>query len=131
VGDERQFGPVKMVWMGVVGAEEMKKGVGQGHYHPGQIARNNKYLYKKGTEVYLIDMGDGKVLIMQSWTNSNKGGQGQPQELGSQFELPPGWKFRLRCSTDLTVSPPAPESPGWVTMDEFQTSTRLRLRRRL
>ncbi len=46
VGDERQFGPVKMVYMGVVPVAVMKKAVGMGHYHPGQINRSNKYLYK-------------------------------------------------------------------------------------
>src|SRR6266487_140439 len=40
IGDERQFGPVKMVLMGVVPVEAMEKAVGKGHYHPGQIHRN-------------------------------------------------------------------------------------------
>ena len=42
VGDEQQFGPVKMVYMGVVPVSVMKAAVGAGHYHPGQISRNNK-----------------------------------------------------------------------------------------
>ena len=45
----RQFGTVKMVYMGVVPVAVMQAAVGAGHYHPGQIARNNKYLFKKGT----------------------------------------------------------------------------------
>jgi len=43
-------------------------------YHPGQIRRNDTFTYKKGTPVYLLDTGDGKVLVMQLWTNFvNKG----------------------------------------------------------
>ena len=88
VGDERQFGPVKMVWMGVVPVAVMKKAVGKGHYHPGQIHRSNKYLYKKGTRVYLLDMPDGKVLVMQSWTQLRQQGRDgrQPQGLGQPVQ---------------------------------------------
>ncbi len=126
VGDERKFGPVKFLWMAAVPAEAMKAAVGQGHYHPGQITRQNTYLYKKGTRVYLIDMGDGKVLLMQSWTNFvNKGETADNlKDLGSQFkELPADWKFRSKVlDRDLTVSPPAPDHKAWVTQDEFQNT---------
>ena len=126
VGDERQFGPVKMVYMGVVPVEAMKKAVGEGHYHPGQIHRSNKYLYKTGTQVYLLDMGDGKVLVMQSWTNFvNKDETADNlKDLGSQFkQLPPGWKFRSKVlDRDLTIEAPAPQSLAWVTQDEFQNT---------
>lgn len=126
VGDERQFGPVKMVWMGVVPVETMEKGVGKGHYHPGQIHRNNSYRFKKGTRVYLLDMTDGKVLVMQSWTPFvNKGETAENlKDLGSLFkELPAGWKFRTKVlDRDLTVAPPSPDHLAWVTMDEFQNT---------
>jgi hypothetical protein len=126
VGDVRQFGPVKFAWMGVVPVEAMQKAVGAGHYNPGQIHRNNAYLFKKGSRVYLIDMGDGKVLVMQSWTNFvNKGETAENlKDLGSQFkELPTGWKFRTEVlDKDLKVAPPAPGHLAWVTMDEFQNT---------
>ncbi|MGA7411253.1 MAG: hypothetical protein WBW33_12255 [Bryobacteraceae bacterium] len=126
VGDERKFGPVKMAWMGVVPVEAMKAAVGQGHYHPGQIHRNNAYLYKKGTQVYLLDMGDGKVLVMQSWTNFVYKGETEKnlKDLGSQFkELPQGWTFRTKVlDKDLKVSPPAPAHLAYVTQDEFQNT---------
>jgi hypothetical protein len=126
MGDERQFGPVKMVWMGVVPVKAMEAAVGKGSYHPDQIYRNNKYLFKKGTEVYLIDIGDGKVLVMQSWTNFvNKGETRENlKNLGSQLkQLPPGWKFRTKVlDRDLTIAPPPPSHLAWVTMDEFQNT---------
>jgi hypothetical protein len=123
VGEDRQFGPVKFAWMAVVGAEAMEAGVGKGHYHPGQIYRYNTFLFKKGTPVYLLDTPDGKVLVMQSWTNAvNKGLTMETlKELGSQFkQLPPGWKFRTKVlDQDLTVTPPPPNRLAWVTQDEF------------
>lgn len=123
VGDERQFGPVKMLYMGVVPVEVMKKAVGAGHYHPGQINRSNKYLFKAGTTVYLLDMPDGKVLVMQSWSDHvNKSETADTiKDLGGQFkELPPGWKFRTKVlDRDLTVEPPPPTHLAWVTQDEF------------
>lgn len=113
VGDERNFGPVKFAWMGIVPVEVMKKAVGAGHYHPGQITRDDTYLYKKGTTVYLIDMGEGKVLVMQPWTAFvNKGETADNlKDLGGQLkELPAGWKFRTKVlDKDLTIMPPAPE----------------------
>ena len=115
-----------MAYMGVVPVEVMKEAVGAGHYHPGQIHRDNKYLFKKGTQVYLLDMPDGKVLVMQSWTNfTNKGETAANlKDLGSQFkQLPPGWKFRTKVlDRDLTVQPPAPKHLAWVTQDEFNNT---------
>jgi hypothetical protein len=126
VGDQKQFGPVNMAYMGVVPVEVMKQAVGAGHYHPGQIARSNKYVYKKGTTVYLLDMPDGKVLLMQSWTAvTNKGETADNlKDLGSQFkQLPPGWKFRTNVlDRELTVEPPLPNKLAWVTQDEFNNT---------
>jgi hypothetical protein len=126
VGDVQQFGPVKMVYMGVVPVEVVKQAVGAGHYHPGQISRSNKYLYKKGSTVYPLDMPDGKVLVMQSWTNFvNKGETpAHLKDLGSQFkQLPPGLKFRAKVlDRDLTVQPPPPNHLARLTQDEFQNT---------
>ena len=115
-----------MVYMGVVPVTVMQAGVGKGHYNPGQIARNNKYLFKKGTTVYLLDMPDGKVLIMQSWTNATNKGEtaANLKDLGGQFKLlPPGLKFRTKVlDRDLTVHAPAPNYLAWVTQDEFNNT---------
>ena len=126
VGDIKQFGPVKFAWMAAIPAKTMESAVGKSHYNPAEIFRNNTYTYKKGTRVYLLDMPDGKVLVMQSWTNHvNKGETAENlKDLGSQFkELPPGWKFRTRVlDRDLTITPPAPDHLAWVTMDEFMNT---------
>jgi hypothetical protein len=129
IGNGVTFGPVKFVWMGVVPFQSMKKAVGHGSYNPAQIKRNNKYVYKKGSQVYLIDIAEsdgGGVMVMQSWTPFvNKGETAENLKgLGSQFKkLPNGWKFRTKIlEQDLTVAPPAPDHFAWVTMDEFQNT---------
>ncbi|WP_295448766.1 hypothetical protein [uncultured Thiodictyon sp.] len=122
VGDVRQFGPVKMAYMGVVPVEVMKKAVGAGHYHPGPISRNNKYLFKKGTRVYLLDLPDGKVLVMQSWTNfTNKGETAANlKDLASQFkQVPPGWKFRSVVLEQDLVLTPEKDGTAHITQDNF------------
>jgi hypothetical protein len=126
VGELRDFEGVEASWMGVVPVEVMKKAVGRGHYHPGQIRRNNTFKFDKGETVYLLDMPDGKVLVMQSWTTEVIKDQTRAKlkDLGSQFkELPPGWKFRVKVlDRDLTVHAPAPNYGAWVTQDEFNNT---------
>lgn len=129
VGDELEFGPVKMVWMGAIPYKLMTSAVGESSYNPAQIHRNNIYVYNKGTMVYLIDIPEsdgGGVMVMQSWTSfANKGETADNlKDLGSQFKkLPPGWKFRTKVlEKELTVAPPAPTYLAWVTMDEFKNT---------
>lgn len=129
VGQEVSFGPVKMAWMAVIPFKPMTEAVGESSYNPAQIQRKSKYVYKKGTMVYLIDIPEsdgGGVMVMQSWTPYvNKGETAENlKDLGSQFKkLPQGWKFRTKVlERDLTVEPPAPDHLAWVTMDEFKNT---------
>ncbi len=127
-GDTRDFEGVKGLWLGVVGAEVAAKAVGAGHYlahtpgTPGIVA-HRAFKYNKGMPVYLLDMPDGKVFVMQSWTNHvNKGETAANlKDLGSQFkQLPPGWKFRVKVlDQDLVIAPKKPPYYGYVTQDEF------------
>ena len=86
-GDERQFGSVNMVWMGVVPLQDMKKAVGAGHYNPGQIHRNNQYVYKKGDTVYLLEMPDDKSdhAILTNFTNKGETADNL-KDLGSRVQ---------------------------------------------
>ena len=74
----------------------------------------------------MLDTPDGKVLVMQSWTNfTNKNETADNlKDLGSQFkQLPAGWKFRAKIlDKDLTVSPPKPDYLAWGTQDEFNNA---------
>jgi len=127
-GNERDFEGVKMLWLGVVGAETAQKAVGGGHYKthiPGEpgIVAHRAFKFNKGTTVYLLDMPDGKVFVMQSWTDHfNKGETAENlKDLGSQFkQLPPGWKFRVKVlDQDLEIAPKKAPYYGYVTQDEF------------
>jgi hypothetical protein len=127
-GDARDFDGVTALWLGVVGAEVAAKAVGTGHYlahtpgTPGIVA-HRAFKFNKGMTVYLLDIPDGKVFVMQSWTDHvNKGETAANlKDLGSQFkQLPPGWKFRVKVlDQDLTIAPKKPPYYGYVTQDEF------------
>ncbi len=123
VGNIRDFEGVQALWMGVAGAEDAQKAVGGGHYHPGNIVAHRAFKFNKESTVYLLDMPDGKVLVMQSWTDHfNKGETAENlKDLGSHFKLlPPGWKFRVKVlDQDLMIAPKAPPYYAWVTQDEF------------
>jgi hypothetical protein len=93
--------------MGVVGIEQVRASTGEGHYNPGQIYRNNTFKFDKGSTVYLLDMPDGKVLVMQSWTNHVNKGETKDnlKDLASQFKTFGGWKFRVKVlDKDLTFT---------------------------
>ena len=64
------------------------EGSRRGHYHPGNIVAHRAFKFNKGSTVYLLDTPDGKVLVMQSWTNHvNKGETAENlKDLGSQFK---------------------------------------------
>ena len=103
-GDERNFGGIKMIWMGVVPVEAGEGGRQGPLQSLARSYRSNQYLkFNKGSTVYLLDMPDGKVFVMQSWTNFTQkerdGGQpqgsGQPvQAVAAGLEVP-----GRRCST--------------------------------
>jgi hypothetical protein len=92
------------------------------HYFPGRIYRNNKFLFKKGTTVHLLDAPDGKVVfVMQSYTNHwNKDETlANLKDLGSK--LPPGWKYRVKVlDQDLTIR--AVNGRARIVQDERQNT---------
>jgi hypothetical protein len=67
VGDDRDFGGIKMTWMGVVPVAALKKAITEGNYSAGYIHRDNAFTYSEGKEVYLLDAPDGETFVMQSY----------------------------------------------------------------
>ncbi|MGH8065163.1 MAG: hypothetical protein ACRERE_07950 [Candidatus Entotheonellia bacterium] len=112
--------------MAHVNAEAMEKATISGSYFPGRIYRNNKFLFKKGSTVYLLDAPDGKVVfVMQSYTNhwDKTLTVDGLKNLGSKIELPPGWKFRVKTlDRDLTVAPPPPDRMALVMQDNLHNT---------
>jgi hypothetical protein len=127
VGAPRDFEGVMASWMGVLGVEPLEAATVKGDYSPGLIYRHNKFLFKAGATVYLLDASDGKgVFVMQSWTDHfNKGETAENlKDLGSQFKhLPPGWKWRVKViDRDLSIAPPPPGRLAHVMQDEFRNT---------
>jgi hypothetical protein len=99
VGDDQDFGGIKMTWMGVVDVVTLQKAVIGGNYFPGYIHRDNSYTYNQGSEVYLLDAPDGEVFVMQSYnahTDQGLAAEQSPATLGSRLTLPQGWTFRVK-----------------------------------
>ena len=109
VGDDQEFGGIKMTWMGVVDVASLKKAIIGGNYFAGYIHRDNSYTFNKGSEVYLLDAPGGEVFIMQSYNAHTDDGlaaeQHSPATLASRLTLPAGWTFRVKTlDRDLVVS---------------------------
>ncbi len=126
-GDTRDFEGVKGLWLGVVGAEVAAKAVGAGHYlahtpgTPGIVA-HRAFKFKKGMPVYLLDMPDGKVFVMQSWTNHATRARRPPTSrtwAASSSNCRRAGSSASRCSTGPDRRPQEAPYYGYVTQDEF------------
>ena len=109
VGDDQEFGGIKMTWMGVVDVATLKKAILGGNYFAGYIHRDNSYTYNQGSEVYLLDAPGGEVFVMQSYNAHTDDGlaaeEQSPATLASRLTLPAGWTFRVKTlDRDLVVS---------------------------
>ena len=108
VGDDQDFGGIKMTWMGVVDVASLKKAITGGNYFAGYIHRDNAYTYNEGSEVYLLDAPDGEVFVMQSYnahTDDGLDAEEEPATLADRLTLPEGWTFRVKTlDRDLVVS---------------------------
>jgi len=118
-GETRDFDGVKATWMAKLNlsADQIKEGSKPfAAYKPTVVARNSKFLWLKGSQVYLLRDPDGKTWIMQAYTNlvdKTLTAAGLPK-LGSKLKLAPGWKYEVKTlDRDLTYIPPA--STGYLT----------------
>lgn len=79
-----------------------------GAYHSGVIHRQSKYLYKKGSQIFVLRDANKKAWVMQSYaTEVDKSlTLAQLPQLGSKLKLPPGWTFEVKTlAEDLTIDP--------------------------
>ena len=123
-GDDKEFGGIKMTWMGVVDLVSLKKGIIGGAYVPGYINRDNAYTFNEGSEVYLLDAPEGEVFVMQSYNAHTDDGlsaeEESPDTLGSRITLPEGWKFRVKeLDRELVVSQDKTGKMAHVTQDDL------------
>jgi hypothetical protein len=123
-GDDRDFGDIKMTWMGVVDVASLKKGIIGGAYFAGYIHRDNSFTYHEGSEVYLLDAPDGEVFVMQSYNAHTDDGlaaeESPPATLGSRLTLPDGWTFRVKTlDRELVVSQDKTGKLAHVAQDDL------------
>ena len=101
---------------------ELMKGVLKGDFVPGEIHRESKYLYAKGSEVFLLHSPDGKTWVMQSYaTEVDKDlSFDQLPNLASKLSLPEGFKFDAKTLTkDLTIDPRKADGLAHIVRDNL------------
>jgi len=122
VGETVDFMGVKATWMASMSLEQMRGGV-RSPYEGSQIQRATKYLYKKGSMVFLMRTPDNKTYVMQSYGNEvdKSLSIAQLPKLGGRLQLPAGWKFEARTLTkDLTVAPVNANGMAHIIRDDLQ-----------
>ena len=107
VGESVDFHGVQATWAASMSPELMKR-VLEGDFVPGEIHRDSKYLYARGSRVFLLRSPDGKTWVMQSYaTEVDKDlSFDQLSNLASKLKLPDGFKFEVKTLTkNLTIDP--------------------------
>jgi hypothetical protein len=118
-GETYDFDGVKATWMAKIEAKTNplgEEGKPFPAYKQSTIARNSKFLWSKGSEVYLLKDPDGKVWIMQAYTNlvDKTLTAADLPSLGSKLKPPAGWTYEVKTlDRDFTYTPPA--STGHLT----------------
>lgn len=77
-------------------------------YEASEIHRESQYLYKKGSEAYLLRDPQGHVWVMQSYATEVDPALsiGQLPHLGGRLTLPKGRTFETKVlDRDLTIDP--------------------------
>jgi hypothetical protein len=114
-------GGVKATWVASMSPADLKGGL-KGPFEPAVIHRESKYLYAKGSTVFLMRAPGGKTYVMQSYaTEVDKGLTfAQLPQLGSKLTMPDGWKFETKQLTkDLTIDPRKAKGTAHIIRDNF------------
>ena len=126
--ETRDFDGVKATWMATLPIKGALSGLGGAEkfpaYAPSPIQRVSKYLYKKGSQVYLIKDTDGHTWVLQTYTTKVDPTMSEDKlgNLGSMYKnVPAGWNFVAKTlDKDLTLIPPADKNHiAHVMADEF------------
>jgi hypothetical protein len=122
VGESVDFHGVKGTWAASMSPKSMK-GLLVGPYTPGEIHRQTKYLYKSGSQVFLLRDPSGKTWVMQSYATEvePKLTFGQLAQLVGKLKLPEGYKFEVKTLTsDLTINPTeVPDNTAHIIRDDL------------
>jgi hypothetical protein len=105
VGESVDFHGVQATWAASMSPEFMK-GMLKDDFVAGEIHRENKYLYAKGSSVFLLHSPDGKTWVMLSYATEVDPDLSLDQlsNLASKLKLPDGFKFEVKVLTrDLAI----------------------------
>ena len=114
-GQTYNFDGVKATWMASVKIPpEILEIIGKGGhpfapYKPTVVSRHSKYLWKKGSTLYMLRDPDGKPWVMQAYTNlvDKSLTLNDLPNLGAKLKLPAGWKYEAKTiDRDFTYDPP-------------------------
>jgi hypothetical protein len=78
----------------------------EGDFVPGEVRRDSKYLYARGSRAFLLRSPDGKTWVMQSYASEvdNDLSFDELSNLAGKLKLPDGFKFEVKKLTkDLTT----------------------------
>jgi hypothetical protein len=112
---------VQATWAASMSPELMKR-VLEGDFVPGEIHRDSKYLYARGSMVFLLRLPDGKTWVIQSYANEVDKDLSfdQRSNLASKSKLPDGFKFEVKTLTkNLTIDPRKANDVAHVLWDNL------------
>lgn len=126
VGPTREFGGMKMHWMGlgIIPKDADVTKPGWLTYRKSPVAKKTVLTFNKGKPVFIIDDEQGKPWVMKSFRD----GYGQTlkslAELGKKYQrLPAGWKFRVVVlDRDMVIDPATAGVTSLVFQDEFENT---------
>ena len=98
------------------------KGMLKDDFVPGEIHRDSKYLYAKGSRVFLLRSPDGKTWVMQSYATEVDTDLSfdQLSTLAGKLKLPDGFKFEIkRLTKDLTIDPRKANDVAHIVRDNL------------
>ncbi|MEO1477137.1 MAG: hypothetical protein AAFV01_01025 [Bacteroidota bacterium] len=91
-GDTRIFGTIEMRKLATLSAEEPDP------YAPSTVLRTNVWEFKSGNEIYELTDPDGRVYVMQSFSQiiDPTLQEDELAALATRLDLPSGWQFSAR-----------------------------------
>ena len=126
-GETHDFSGIKATWVAKmsVAALEAATKASKTPYQPLTNNQFSKWVFKTGNTVFLLRAPEGKVYVMQAYTNIEDPGPTYEQlpQLGSKLQkLPPRWKYEVKTlDKDLAfdVRKATPAGLKHLTLDEF------------
>lgn len=121
VGETVDFDGVAATWVASMSPSMMLAATAE-PMTPVEIHRRSKYLFSKGSQVFLMRAPDKKVWVMQSYATEVDPALTYDKlpQLGSRLKLPAGWTFEAKTLTeDLTIDPRNADGVAHIIRDPF------------